>query len=292
MQKSLFLTVFALIFFTGVSYSQEYTFGVKGGISIPNLSAGGTNTPLSEGYKSRIGTDFGIYLEKHFTKMFSLSVGLEYSEQGGKKTGLQALPSDPILTPINQAVGGALAQAQIANVTLPNPGYLYADYSNTAKLNYLLVPVLARLKWKLGVNSPFKFYVAAGPFAGFLVKAQQETGSGSTIYYDSNEQSLYNAYLQNLTSQQVPAPVAQGILSQIPFGQLAISAQKTNIKPDTHTFNFGFMGFIGFSYSYGSHSIFIEGGGNYGFLNIQKDASNGKNRIGAGVVTAGYAFSF
>jgi hypothetical protein len=36
--------------------------------------------------------------------------------------------------------------------------------------------------------------------------------------------------------------------------------------------------------------IFIEGGGNYGFLNIQKGTANGKNETGAGTVAVGYAF--
>jgi hypothetical protein len=38
--------------------------------------------------------------------------------------------------------------------------------------------------------------------------------------------------------------------------------------------------------------VFIEGGGNYGFLTIQKDSANGKNNTGAGVVNLGYAYTF
>lgn len=35
----------------------------------------------------------------------------------------------------------------------------------------------------------------------------------------------------------------------------------------------------------------IEGGGNYGFLNIQKGSENGKNHIGAATIRIGYAFN-
>ena len=38
--------------------------------------------------------------------------------------------------------------------------------------------------------------------------------------------------------------------------------------------------------------FFIEGGGNYGFLNIQKGTDNGKNQIGAATVALGYGYTF
>jgi len=42
----------------------------------------------------------------------------------------------------------------------------------------------------------------------------------------------------------------------------------------------------------GSGKLFLEGGGNYGFIPIQKDDANGNNNTGAGTVTAGYLFQF
>ena len=48
----------------------------------------------------------------------------------------------------------------------------------------------------------------------------------------------------------------------------------------------------GFAMNFSRSKIFIEGGGNYGFVNIQKDSENGKNKIGAGFIRIGYAFGF
>ncbi len=59
-----------------------------------------------------------------------------------------------------------------------------------------------------------------------------------------------------------------------------------------HKGNFGIEGDLGFALKAGSSKIFVEGGGNYGFLNIQKGTENGKNHIGAATVRLGYAIDF
>lgn len=282
MKRLIYVFIIAGFLLHGTTSAQSYTVGIKGGISIPNLSAGGSDTPLSEGYKSRIGSDFGIFIDKHFTQIFSISLGIEYSEQGGKKNGFQALPSNNITTHLPASLLG-LAQTF--------PTYIYSSYNNTAKLNYLLIPVLAKFGWKLGGNSPFKFNLAVGPFAGFLVKARQETSASGSLYFDEKGTiKAYDILFSTLTQQGVPSNQADAILSQLPLNGLPSAS--TNIKPDTHTFNTGIMGTIGFSYILGHNTLFIEGGGNYGFLKIQKDASNGENRIGAGVVMLGYGYTF
>ena len=53
----------------------------------------------------------------------------------------------------------------------------------------------------------------------------------------------------------------------------------------------GIQGGVGFQYLLGKGKIFIEGGGNYGFLYLQKGADHGKNSIGAGTVLVGYALN-
>lgn len=65
-----------------------------------------------------------------------------------------------------------------------------------------------------------------------------------------------------------------------------------DIKDQLNTFNFGFSANLGFAYHFNKSNIFIEGGGNYGFLNIQKGTANGKNHIGAGTVALGYGYTF
>ncbi|HEY5368408.1 MAG TPA: porin family protein [Hanamia sp.] len=256
---SLLVSFLAIVLPAQFVCAQSFTLGVRSGISIPNLSASGSETnPLNEGYSSRIGPDEAIFGEYHVSSAFSIEAMLEYSSQGGKKDGTQAFP-----TP--SQISGMLPPGQA-------PTYLYADFKSEAKLNYLLVPILAKYNWKLGSNSPRSVYAAVGPFAGFLLAAHQVT-SGSSMYYSDDKQT------------------------PLPFGLTeAIGTQSfdttNNIKNQLNTFNFGVSGNVGFAYRFGKNKIFIEGGGNYGFLNIQKGTANGKNNTGAGTVALGYGYTF
>lgn len=241
------------ILLTGyVSNAQNFSLGARGGLSIPNLSAGGSaETPLNSGYSSRLGPDFGVFGEYRVSKLFSLEVMIEYSSQGGKKNGYQALT-----TP---------AEYYQQNPQLPP--YLYATYKSEAKLNYLMVPILAKFGWNFGKTSPWRVYVDAGPFAGFNVSAKQVTSGNSNVYLDPEMQQ------------------------QISPGPQSFDGN-TDIKDQIHTFNFGIEGNVGLSYAFGKSNIFVEGGGNYGFLNIQKGSANGKNNTGAATAMIGYAYWF
>jgi hypothetical protein len=120
-------------------------------------------------------------------------------------------------------------------------------------------------------TSPLSFYAEAGPFAGLLVSAHQVTSGNSDIYADKGKQ-------ENITeiTQQGPQSFDN----------------TTDIKNDLHKGNFGIEGDVGFALELQNSKVFIEGGGNYGFLNIQKGEANGKNHIGAGTVRVGYAVGF
>jgi hypothetical protein len=231
----------ALLIFGCMQANAQIDLGVRGGISIPNLTAGGSvKNPLNSGYSSRLGPDFGIFGEYHVTKLFSVEAMVDYSSQGGKKTGLQAFP----------------------NPMGPTPPYFYSDFKSEAKLNYLMVPILAKFGWNLG-HSPLRLYVDAGPFFGFLLNAKQVvTGSGPI-------------YLDEAGTQ--------------PTGQNFQSSSQ-NIKDQLNTFNIGISGNLGLAYLFGRNQVFIEGGGNYGFRNIQKNDGIGKNNTGAGTVCLGYGY--
>lgn len=252
MKQKIFLPALLLMICLGAS-AQKITLGIRGGISIPNLSASGSvNNPLNTGYSSRLGPDIAASFKYHLNDNFSIQPMIEYSAQGGKKNGFQALPTPPELAPL----------------FAPNPAplYLYADYNSTAKINYLMIPVLGRFDWPFSKKSPLSFYAAAGPFAGFLLSAKQLTSGNSLLYLDP------------AGTQPLPAP--------------ANSFDKTtDIKDDLHTMNFGLCAQVGISYSFGSNALFIEGGGNYGLLNIQKGTDNGKNQTGAAVVALGYSYT-
>jgi hypothetical protein len=67
--------------------------------------------------------------------------------------------------------------------------------------------------------------------------------------------------------------------------------QKQDIKSDLHKGNFGAEGDLGIALNVVQGKIFLEGGANYGFLNIQKGTENGKNQTGAATVRVGYAYT-
>lgn len=146
------------------------------------------------------------------------------------------------------------------------PPYLYANYNSTAKLNYLMVPILAKFGWNFK-NSPLRIYADAGPFVGFLLSAHQVTTGESQFYTDP--------------SGQQPLP-----------GGAHSFDNNENIKSQLHTTNLGIEGNLGLNYKLGLSNVFIEGGGNYGFLNIQKGTANGKNNTGAALAAVGIIYWF
>jgi hypothetical protein len=250
---------FSLLFLCVMTVNAQWEIGARGGISIPNLSAGGSqNNPLNTGYNSRLGPDFGISGEYHFTTLFSLEARAEYSSQGGKKTGMQAFPTPAPVAGYLQSQG------------MTPPTYLYADFKSEAKLNYLLIPILAKFGWDLGAGSTWRLYAGAGPYVGFLLSAKQVLSGKSTVYLDPSA------------------------TQPLPIGAQSFDSTQ-DLKSQLHSTNVGVDGVVGFSFAPGAekkNKIFIEGGGNYGFINIQKGAANGKNNTGAGVVTIGFSHLF
>lgn len=234
--------------FPGLSQSWV-ELGVKGGLSVPNLTSGNQVNPISNGYGSRLGLDVAVHLEFRITRHFSVQHQLEYSSQGGKKSGKQAFSVPADLQPL-------FPEGQV-------PAYLYANYNSVARINYIMLPVLA--KYRIDIGSHCGFYVAAGPFVSVVLSADNKTTGDSEIFLD----------------EQHTQPLPVGVQS---FNRTE------KIKKDLHPVNAGINGHIGFNYSVGGGSVFIEGGGNYGFVNIQKNDKNGKNKTGAGVIVMGYQF--
>lgn len=251
-----FLGVTVFLLFANSSKAQ-WDLGIQGGISIPNLSAGGSdNNPLNTGYSSRLGPEFAISGEYHVNKLFSIVPKIEYSAQGGKKDGYQALP-----TPTG-------VQEYFEQQGMTAPTYLYANFNSEAKLDYLLIPILAKFGWDLNVQKNFRITVAAGPYVGFLLSANQVTSGNSTLYLDP------------------------GQMEALPIGPQSFDTTN-NIKSQLNTTNFGVEGSVGIEYLLGKtrhDKIFFEVGGNYGFLNIQKGSANGKNNTGAATIMVGYAY--
>ncbi len=74
-------------------------------------------------------------------------------------------------------------------------------------------------------------------------------------------------------------------------GSFAVQFDSTgDIKKQLHTGNFGIEGNAGILYRLKSVSYFVEAGGNYGFVNLQKNTRNGINYTGALIFRIGISY--
>jgi len=133
-------------------------------------------------------------------------------------------------------------------------------------MNYLMLVALAKFTWPLGSKSPCSIYLDAGPFGALLLSAHQVTSGSSIIYADEGMQQPLTQSEQSFDNKQ-------------------------DIKDELHKGNFGIEGDLGVALTVKSGKLFLEGGANYGFLNIQKGTENGKNQVGAATVRIGYAYA-
>src|ERR1700739_2506327 len=112
-----FLSVLILCISVHKVYAQHDIFiGAKGGICIPNLKAG-TDNPLSRGFSTSLGADFGVLGEYDINKWLAIQTEINYSQEGGKNDGFQ-----PLINP----------RPDLA----PQP-YLYANYKSVVQIDYL-----------------------------------------------------------------------------------------------------------------------------------------------------------
>ncbi len=234
----------AVLMVAGAASAQPIWLGVHGGLSIPDLS-GGKGNALSTGYTSRLAGNFGLNSDFGITKKFSIAVELNYAGQGGKHDGVQAITNLP---------------AQYQSYLQPGQ-YFYGNFKNTAALDYLELPILARLTW----GKTWKFYVNAGPYIGYLLHAEEKTKGSSYIYEDAGATQLISPTPEDFNAN-------------------------TNITSDIHKFNVGISGGVGLAYPFGRNEIFLDVRGEYGFLNIQKSSADGKDHTGNALLSLGYSF--
>ena len=211
-RKVLFLLalIFLGILSTGAQ-TVQFSTGAKAGLGIPNLTAGSITTPLSEGYASRLGFYGGIVTELRTGKHFGFRAEINYSSQGGKRDGLQALPIPAELEPLWQA---------LPTFGITPDEYMYAGIKSEAVLNYLEIPVMA--KYRFGISSRISFYMQAGPYMGLLLNAKNVTSGSSNIYIDSEGNLPLDAILI--------------IAKQPPMGPQSFDHTE-DITADVHRFN-------------------------------------------------------
>ncbi|MDR0272550.1 MAG: PorT family protein [Clostridiales bacterium] len=290
MKKVIISTVISVLTVCGL-FAQDVKFGIKGGMNLPNIMSGGTSTPVSEGYKSRMAAGWGIFTELQVTPPFSLRLGVEYSGMGGKKDGMQAMPTQRLLSEMASGMAGMMgmtpeqemAFGMLASTT---PQYYYANLKNTVKFDYVMIPVWAQYGWDVG-QSPWRVYVNAGPFVSFILSGKQVSKGTGRLFSDaSGATTLWD---------NVPEQAKEVIASQFPAiaGTLGgdVRFGTTNVTGELRGANFGVSGNVGLRYQHNRNYFFIEAGGNYGFIAVQQNDANGNNRIGAASIMLGYAFS-
>jgi hypothetical protein len=147
-----------------------------------------------------------------------------------------------------------------------SPKYLFANYNSVVRLNYLELPVM--LKLNLPLSRSLSFFIGGGPYAGYLIGAKQVSTGSSYLYLDKNE------------TQQSPLPPAPQSFDTT-----------VDIKNQVNVFNAGIQGGIGLTLKTGKGKLVFTAGGNYGFLNIQKNDIDGTNDTGAATITLAYLVS-
>ncbi len=234
----------------GAGYGSDVSLGAHGGLSIPNIRGNQTDI-YSRDFKSRQGPFFGVFASFGLTSNFSLVAELNYTSQGGLRNGLQPITMD--LPP---------------GLPVPSGTVLYANFRNETILDYIEIPVLARLTF----GDRARFFVNAGPYIGFLVRARAVTRGTSALYLDEAG-----------TIPVIIPPDTQPL--QVDLGA---NTDVSNSLKDT---NVGLSGGGGVIYPLGPGEFILEGHFQLGLTVIQRDVqTSGKSRTGAVVVSLGYAF--
>lgn len=256
-KRSKVLAAAAVLLFgaqTAIPQDEPKTFvGVKAGLSIPQLS-GGEDNELSRDFKSRLAPNFGVFFDIGLTDRFSVQPEVNFAGQGGKREGIQ---------PVTEPIPGL--------PPLPGGAFYYGDFKNTAELNYLEFPVLA--KYRFSSKDKPRFYVDGGPFYGRLLSAKTKTAGSSTLYLDP--------------AGNVPVllPPNGDPLPPIPFDAT------TDIGDDVNKNNFGFTGGGGLEIPFGKNYLLIDARVSRGLLSIQRDTeANGNSKTGNIVISVGWAF--
>jgi hypothetical protein len=210
------------------------------GCSVPNLRDHG-GSEFSSGWSSRLGGFFGVGAAMPIAGPWSVTAEVNYSAQGGKKDGLQAFSLPP----------------GIADV--PDP--VYGSFKNTAKLDYVEIPVLARLE----VAPLHHSFVQFGPYVGFLLSAKNVTEGLGPVFLD--------------------AAGTEPLGIPIDFGAT------TDNKSSLHAYNWGLQAGLGARQPLGAGAVTLEVRGELGLMNLQKHPDvDGRNSTGALIAALGYEF--
>ena len=274
----------ALMIMATTTYAQ-IKIGGKVGYSIGRIADNSDNI-YTDDYKSTDGIDFGAFVEFPISDLVSIQGEILYTQRGGKRDGLQPIPTDNLESSL--AENGlsieqlnAIVQAQ-GRGPVTNSDPLYAVFDNESELEYIEIPVLLKLGW----GNDWRFYVEGGPYVGFLISANQVTGGNSQFFLDSNGTvplSVPNPFYN-------PEDPAFGP-PFIPLPEQSFEAT-TDIKDDLNEVNYGIHAGAGLIRKLNEkHQVFLGFRGSYGFKPLQKDKEFGESVVGGLVFSLGYAFT-
>ncbi|MCL2417277.1 MAG: PorT family protein [Bacteroidales bacterium] len=293
MRKILISTIIIAMITGGLS-AQDVTFGVRGGVNFSNMMPAGEATPLNDGFSMRPAPSFGIFTELQVNPTVSFRLGVEYNGFGGRRDGMQAFPTQRLVTEIAGSLGmigmvlpDVMEQAMgFMNMWSADNPFYYANVENTIKINYITVPLLAQFGTNIG-TSPWRVYANVGPTVWFILSAEEVTRGTSQRYMDAaGTTTLWNTVpsaVQDIVEGTFPG-IAATFRDPVSFGT-------TDITGEMRSVNLGVSGNLGIRYQHNRHNFFVEVGGNYGFLRVQQNTNNGGNRLGALSVVLGYSFS-
>lgn len=275
----------ALLMLIGGSGLAQVKIGAKVGYSLGRLTDSSDNI-YTQDFENTDGIDFGALVEYSLSERFSLQGEILLTQRGGKRDGLQPIPAAPLIGALEEN-GITLEQLNQlvflqgrGPVTDADP--LYADFENISELQYLEIPILAKLGW----GDEWRFYVEAGPYVGFLLSANQKTSGDSQFYLDGTGD----------TPLGVPNPFYDP--NDPSFGPpfIPIPAQEfdanTDAKSDLNDINFGIHAGTGIIRRIAEqHHVFFGFRASYGFIPLQKDKVFGESRIGGLTFSLGYTYS-
>jgi len=232
--------------------------GVKGGLSVPNLTAGESENDWNKGYESRQGPYFALVAEYQLSRYFYFQPELAYAAEGGRRNGIQPMSIPEQFLPAFQTAFGT------------EKDYLYANLHSVSRLNYLQLPLLLKFQYPIAFHGHLQAFIQAGPYVGYLLVSKQVVSSENL-----------RVYLKDDGSSEIPPLLVHEF-----FGDSIDTVIEA--KDELHRWNVGVQGGVGLAWVSGKSKIFIEGGGNYGFVPVQKNNDHGKNNIGAATVLIGY----
>ncbi len=276
--------LFAILLLTQVAYSQV-RIGAKGGYSIGRIADNSDNI-YTEDYKSTDGFDFGAIVEYQISELFSLQGEILYTQRGGKRLGLQPIPTDNLESALEDN-GLSLEQLnQLVQLQgrgpVTNEDPLYADFTNVSELEYIEIPILVKFGW----GNDWRFYVEGGPYIGFLIGATQVTSGDSQFFLDSggNQPLGVPNPFYNPNDPSFGPPF-------IPLPEQSFDAS-TDVKDDLNDTNVGIHAGAGLIRKLNEkHQVFLGFRGSYGFTSLQKDSTFGETKVGGLVFSLGYMFT-